>query len=205
MKQSSSKEIMLVTLVVGLGVVMYVQYNRGAFSGSGGAGSAAIKVKEVKPADLPNVLDVSLDMGSGAKIRKNSRNLFNYAESPDEVAEKLRQKREADRLAKEAAARRQQQMEEEARQARLRAQQEAEHPPPPPPPPINFRLIGKMGEPRAPLAILADPTSGDIYTVREGEVIQDKFKVQKIEFDSVTIGYVNPTWAQETKTIRMGS
>ena len=68
-----------------------------------------------------------------------------------------------------------------------------------------------MGEPRAPIAILVDMTSQDVFTAREGELIGDTYKVQKIDFDSVTIGYAealfaaHPTWAAETRVIKMGS
>ena len=68
-----------------------------------------------------------------------------------------------------------------------------------------------MGDARAPLAILADASSGEVYTAREGEVLLDKFRIKKIEFDSVTIGYTDalvaahPEWAQQTKVIRMGT
>ena len=61
-----------------------------------------------------------------------------------------------------------------------------------------------MGSPQTPLAILADGPSGDIIVVHQGEVIREQFKVIKIEFDSVTIGYVKPDWT-ETKTLKMGS
>jgi hypothetical protein len=71
-----------------------------------------------------------------------------------------------------------------------------------PAPPITFRFIGKMGSPKTPLAVLAD--GNDIYTVKEGEVVNEKFKILKIDFESVTIGYVNPIWT-ETRTIRMGT
>ena len=150
-------------------------------------------------------------MTSKSSIRPHSRNLFNYAESPGEVAEKVRQQREAEKLAKEAAERRKIQMEEEAKAAAARVAEEQIHPPPPPPPQINLRFIGKMGDARAPIAILADAASGEVYTAKEGEVLLEKFRIKKIEFDSVTIGFTDaliaahPDWAQQTKVIRMGT
>lgn len=211
MKKVSRKEIVLAVLIIGVGVVFYVQYQRGAFSAGGIAAAAPEKVKEVTPDQLPKLIEVTLKVNQGSSIRAHSRNLFNYAESPSEIAEKFRQQREAERLAKEAAERRRIQMEDEARASAARAERERIDPPPPPPPPINFRFIGKMGEQRAPIAILADPSSGDVFTAREGEVVAEKFRIKKIEFDSVTIGYTDaliaahPNWAQETKVIRMGT
>src|SRR5438093_8075652 len=85
MKQPSYKELMLVTLVVGLGVVMYVQYNRGAFSRSAGTGSAAVKVKEVEPPDLPALQGVDLGDNPQARVRELRGSLFNFAKSPAEI------------------------------------------------------------------------------------------------------------------------
>jgi hypothetical protein len=211
MKKMTGKEILLAVLVVGIGVVLYIQFQRGAFNSDGGPAAAHSQVKEVTPDQLPKVTEVKLVNDAGASIRPHSRNLFNYAESPSEIAEKIRQQREAEKLAKEAAERRRIQMEEDAKAAAARAEAEKINPPQPPPPPINLRYIGKMGDPRAPIAILADATSGDVFTAKEGEVVAEKFRVKKIEFDSVTIGYTDaliaahPNWAQETKVIRMGT
>ncbi len=122
------------------------------------------------------------------------------------MAEERRQAAEAERQAREAAERRRLQAEADAKAALERAKYEKDHPPVPAAPPINFRFIGKMGDVRAPIAILEEVApGGDKYTVREGEVVLDKYKILKIDFDSVTIGYVNPLYAQETKTIKMGS
>jgi len=212
MKKMSGKEIALALLVIGIVVVLYIQFQRGAFSsGGGGPAAARAQVREVTPEQLPKVTEVKLATSTGATIPTHSRNLFNYAESPSTIAEKLRQQREAERLAKEAAERRRIQMEEEAKAAAVRAEAERVNPPPPPPPPINLRFIGKMGDIHAPIAILADASSGDVFTAKEGEVVAEKFRVKKIEFDSVTIGYTDaliaqhPNWAQETKVIRMGT
>ena len=211
MRKMTGKEIVLAVLVMGIGVVLYIQYQRGAFSSGGPKSTAVAHVKEVTPDQLGKVTPVPLELNTKSTIRPHSRNLFNYAESPREVAEKVRQQQEAEKLAKEAAERRRIQMEEETKAAALRAEEERRNPPPPPPPPINLRFIGKMGDARAPIAILADANSGEVYTAKEGEVVLEKFRVKKIEFDSVTIGYAdaliaaNPNWAQETKVIRMGT
>jgi hypothetical protein len=211
MKKVTSKEIILAVLVIGAGVVLYVQIQRGAFSSGGVATAALTQMREVTPDQLPKVVEVSLKMTTGSSIRPHSRNLFNYAESPSEIAEKIRLEREQEKLAKEAAERRRIQQEEDAKAAAMRAEAERVNPPPPPPPAINLRFIGKMGDARAPIAILADANSGDVYTVKEGEVLLEKFRIKKIEFDSITIGYTDaliaqhPNWAQETKVIRMGT
>lgn len=202
---------MLAGLVACLGVVLYWQYQKWNGSGPSQTEIAIEAVKKVNSADLPPIIPVNLDQRQAVKIRTHSRNLFNYSKSPDEVADEIRRQKEAERLAKEAAERRRQQQEAEARAAIDRAKQLAINPPPPEPPMIPFRFIGKMGELKHPLAVLADAGSGEIYTVKEGEIIQDKFKVKKIELDAVTIGYTdaliakNPDWAGRDKIIKMGS
>ena len=206
MKKASTKEILALVLFAGLAIVVYLQYARGAFSGNAQVAVARTAAKEVEPSSLPALMDVTLAQNPEAKIRENSRNLFNYAKSPDQVSEERRQAAEAERQAREAAERRRLQAEAEAKAAMERAKYERDHPPVPPAPPINFRFIGKMGDVKSPIAILEEASpGGDKYTVKEGEVVLDKYKILKIDFDSVTIGYVNPLYAQETKTIKMGS
>lgn len=211
MRKLSSKEILLAALVVGLGVVVYLQYQKWAGSHPSQTEIAIEAVKSVNAADLPPITVVSLDRGRAVKIRSHSRNLFNYSKSPDEIADEIRRQREAEQLARDAAERRRLQQEAEAAAAAERAKQLVANPPPPEPPVIPFRFIGKMGDSRSPIAVLVDVQSSDIYTVREGEVIGDKFKVKKIEFDAVTIVYAdaliakNPDWAGQSKIIRMGS
>jgi hypothetical protein len=206
-----SKELILAVLVIGAVVTLYIQVQRGAFSEGGIATTAHTQMKEITPDQLPKITEVSLVMNTGSTIRPHSRNLFNYAESPTEVAEKLRQQREAEKLAKEAQERRRIQMEEQAKADAVRVESERVNPPPPPPPPITLRFIGKMGDARAPIAILADPQSGEVYTARAGEIIMEKFRIKKVEFESVEIGYTDamiaahPNWASETKVIRMGT
>ena len=210
MRKLTQKEILVIVLFAGLGIVLFYQYKKLMPSSDTPAEAARAAVKQVSPGALPALVPVTLEAEHKVRIRKNSRNLFNSAKSPSEVYEEERQRREAERLAKEAAERRRLQMEAEAKAAAARAQAEAINPPPPPAPQIRFTFIGKMGDMTSPIAILADATTGDVYTVREGEVIAEKFKIQKIEFDSVTIGLTdaliqkNPTWAGTTQVVRMG-
>jgi hypothetical protein len=205
MRKLSAKEVQLSVVLILMAAVVLIQVKRGAFSSSAGAQTDSAIGRAADPRNLETFTEVSLErLSPEAKIREDSRNLFNYAISPQEVAEQARQQKEAARLAAEAEERRRIQAEADALAARQRAEQAAVNPPKPPPPSINFKFIGKMGDSKAPLAILADNANGEIMTVREGEIIADKFKVLKIEFDSITIGYVKPEWT-ETRTLRMGS
>ena len=67
-------------------------------------------------------------------------------------------------------------------------------PPPPPqptpaPPEINFKLIGIFGPKERPIAVLQ---YGDqIINAREGDVVLRYWRVQKVGYESVDIGFVN--------------
>jgi type IV secretory pathway VirB10-like protein len=156
----------------------------------------------------------------GESYDGGGRNLFDYGvikpppPSPEEVArmqaeaarrqqqeEKARE--EAEQLRREAAAR---QEEEARRAAQERAQQLAENPPPPPPPAVpvcDLKLFGLVGEPGRKRAIFLD---GDKYlTAREGEIVKQQFKVEKIGYDSLRLGYTDPRFASEHVTLSLGS
>ena len=66
--------------------------------------------------------------------------------------------------------------------------------PPPPPPPtpappqIVFQLIGIFGPPDRPIAALQYGV--DIINAREGDVVLKVFRIQKIGYESVDIGFV---------------
>ena len=213
MRKLSSKDFLAIVLVAGLGGVLYWQFVGGGFSSNrkGRTASGRAAVKEVEAGGLQNLVEVTLANQSPVKIR-SYRNLFNYAKSPDEIEGERQARLAAEKAAREAEERQRRQAEIDAQANAERARRQIEHPDPPPPPPFNFKFIGKMGDPRAPIAIIEESApGGDKWVVREGEVILEKYKVLKIDFDSVTIGFSdavvakNPTWAQETKVIKMGS
>jgi hypothetical protein len=205
MRMLSKKEIQLGVLGCLLVLVLYFQWRRGAFTDEDDEPDVLSVGKAADPAQLAPFVEVSLSsLSPNVDIREDTRNLFNYSKSPDEIAEEIRRQREAERLAREAEERRREQQGKELELQRARAEQQRINPPKPPPPPINYKFIGKMGDPKAPIAVLSEGASGEVVTAREGEVLAEKFKIRKIEYDSITIGYVNPEWT-ETRTIRMGN
>lgn len=73
-----------------------------------------------------------------------------------------------------------------------------EPPPPPPPTPtpappeIGFRCIGTFGPKDNPIAVLIQ---GDqIVNARIGDVVFERFKVVRVGFESVEIGFVDGIW-----------
>ncbi|MGH9388282.1 MAG: hypothetical protein ACRD1Z_01610 [Vicinamibacteria bacterium] len=182
---------------------------------SGGATIAAkgkdAKGKEggIAGADIPIVeIDQSTKPPS---MPESLRNLFNYTRSPEEIAA---EKAEAERLGTLAEEARRRREEDERRraeeQARIAEQNRLNPPPPaaPIPPPVSLKFIGYMGEPKDPkdrLVVFQDSGGGgDIYIARMGEVVADNFKVMDIDFEAVTLGFVDARFKDMKRTLRMG-
>ena len=63
----------------------------------------------------------------------------------------------------------------------------------PKPPPFTLQYLGKFGPEERPIAVFTD--GKNILNVQEGEVIQGKFIVGQIGFESVEIQFVGfPNW-----------
>ena len=84
---------------------------------------------------------------------------------------------------------------QEAAAARLREMQEAQNAARlaeinrPKPPPFTLQYLGKFGPGERPIAVFTD--GKNILNVQEGEVIQGKFIVGQIGFESVEIQFVD--------------
>jgi hypothetical protein len=142
--------------------------------------------------------------------RDNYSNLFDYSESPEAKAirlahdrrvalERQHEKDEQDRLAKQKLA-------DDNARAEADARWAAAHPRPPA---VTLSLIGKIGAPRAPMAILA-AADGEVFTARVGETIAGTFRLLSLDFETATIGYApalvaaQPEWASARTVLRMG-
>ena len=179
MRKLGQKEIILTALFAGLGVVLLVQYKKLAPDSSTPGETARAAVQQVSTGTLPPIVPVVLDQTHRVSIRKNSRNLQLFEVSERGLRGDARggrpsgwprkrpstgvyrwRPRQAGRPARSAAG-------DQSAPAGA-----AGHPLP---------VHRKDG--RAPRTH-CDPRrcrERDVYTVREGEVIADKFKVQKIE------------------------
>jgi hypothetical protein len=62
-------------------------------------------------------------------------------------------------------------------------------PPPPPPPPITLRLVAIVQGQGRPIAALTD--GRDVFYGREGEIIEGRYKIVKINLESIDIAYVD--------------
>lgn len=79
--------------------------------------------------------------------------------------------------------------EEEERRKRL-AEEVAERARPRPPE-VPFRYLGNFGPRAARIAVLFDPRFEAIVNVREGDVLEGKFRVGRIGYESVDIEFVD--------------
>jgi hypothetical protein len=79
-------------------------------------------------------------------------------------------------------------------------------PPPPTPPPVNFQFLGYMG-PQGDLIgvfIMTTAEGDEIVLAREGETVGEKFRVHRIGYEDVEIGYTEEPFLDERKVLPMG-
>jgi hypothetical protein len=62
-------------------------------------------------------------------------------------------------------------------------------PPPPPPPPITLKLVAIVQGAGKPVAALTD--SRDVFYGREGDIIEGRYKIIKVNVESIDIAYVD--------------
>jgi hypothetical protein len=60
--------------------------------------------------------------------------------------------------------------------------------PTPTPPPVTFELIGIFGPTDRPIAALR--SGAEIINAREGDIVLRVFRIQKIGYESVDVGFV---------------
>ncbi|MFQ5670752.1 MAG: hypothetical protein ACE5HD_09585 [Acidobacteriota bacterium] len=74
------------------------------------------------------------------------------------------------------------------------------------PPPVNFDFVGYVGPQKGLIGIFSMRTKdGDeILLAGEGEILAEKFRVHKIGYEEVEIGYTDDTFKNERKILPMG-
>jgi hypothetical protein len=184
----------------------------------------AAPVEEAAPGGDPVVevirrlREIGSPVAAGARgdYKGGGRNLFDYGvivpppPTPEELArmeEERRRREEEERQRREEAERlRQEALERQREEARKAAERAAREPPPPPPKPvppaIDVTFIGVIGEPENKIAIFLD--GKDYLLAKEGEVVKGKFRVQKISYDTLQMGFTDPRFASENRILPMG-
>ena len=61
--------------------------------------------------------------------------------------------------------------------------------PPPPPPPITLKLVGIVRGSGRPIAAVTDDR--DVFYGREGDVVEGRYRIVKINVESIDISYVD--------------
>ena len=88
-------------------------------------------------------------------------------------------------------------------------------PPPPPrkvepakpqPPAVNFKFVGYLGPPAALIGVfqVSTPDGEEVVLAAEGEVLAENFRVHRIGYEEVEIGYTQEPFLNEKKILPMG-
>jgi hypothetical protein len=74
------------------------------------------------------------------------------------------------------------------------------------PPAINFKFLGYLGPEGALIGIfqLTTPDGEEIVLAGEGETLGEKFRVHRIGYEEVEIGYTEEVFENERKVLAMG-
>jgi hypothetical protein len=135
------------------------------------------------------------------------RDLFQYAQRPPSAAEVARMRAEAaeqERLRLEAEKRARELAEQQQRDAAARAAALAANPPPPPkprPPMLTAKYLGCMGPRGGRIAFFE--RDKELIMAREGEAFLKDFRVVKIGYETVTIGFTASQFKDEIQEIPM--
>jgi hypothetical protein len=182
MNEQQRRNLMLVLLAVLVVVAAWRFLPALLQDGGGGVGRAGRDRGDAAAGEAVRV--VTLDVGElSGEPRDYSpgRNPFTYYQKPPPppppgpTPEELRQRAEAERLRQEEL-------------QRQRADAPPPVPPKPQPPPFQLTYLGSFGPEHRRIAVFSD--GEEIYNALVGDVLNDKFVVADIGFESVTITYV---------------
>lgn len=71
----------------------------------------------------------------------------------------------------------------------------------PPPPAPNFQYVGHLGPKDDRIFVFT--ASDEVILARIGEVVQDRFRIQRFDFDTVTLGYEEERFRGKTTELKM--
>ncbi len=64
-------------------------------------------------------------------------------------------------------------------------------PPPPPPPPITLKLVAIVRGSGRPIVGLATADGRDVFYGREGDIVEGRYRIIKVNVESIDISYVD--------------
>ncbi|MBP7149419.1 MAG: hypothetical protein KBD01_17955 [Acidobacteria bacterium] len=208
------RQTRLLALLALLLVPLLITYRGALFGGSkpqASAPGAAVGALPGTLASLGQLPGIPLEKPDSGDDYRPVRNLFDFSQSPDEIAAQKARKEAAERARVEAEKREKERQVAEAK----RREEERINPPPPPPPPkpvppsFDFSytgLITRLTEQQEQLAVLqkkGTAPGAEPLIVKLGETIDNKFVVQKIDLDTLVIGYTDPRFRDQTQTVRL--
>ena len=184
MSDDRRRNLMLVLLTVLVVVAAWRLVPGWLEDGGGGSGRAVRGGAAGRGADAVRVATLDLEALAGEPMAyQPGRNPFTYytppppPPPPGPSEAELLARAEAERLAREARER-----------ELAEAQANPPAPPPPQPPPFQLTFLGSFGPESRRIAVFTDGET--IYNALVGDVLEQKFVVADIGFESVTITYV---------------
>lgn len=168
-----------------------------------GGGGRSLQAREVA-GDLPPVIRLTdLEHPAVAFNPSGGRNLFSYAEArPTAVsgpqvggrrqAGKPKPRPKAPATTKKAAA-------VPALPQKIESAQ-------PKPPTVNFKFVGYLGPQSALIGVfkVSTPDGEEVVLAAEGEILAENFRVYRIGYEDVEIGYTQEPFLNERKVLPMG-
>jgi len=158
------------------------------------------------PDDVPDVVGNLAHQRPG-EVFTRERSLFDFAKSPEIIAQEEKAKQDAldaallaQKVAEARAAAERERLRIQAeadalRRAELVRQQALQPKPPPTPPPFPHQYIGSIGPTEAPFAILYGTVDRKYTYAKEGDVVDDKFRIEHVGWVRLDISYIDPQFA----------
>lgn len=128
-------------------------------------------------AEIPEVSELRIDrLQTAAGVYSPGRDPFRFSARP---GQEKRDNKNADSAKRRARA--------EAQKAQRQAAVERK-PPKPQPPPVDVVFLGSFGSEARRLAVFSD--GSEIYNVLEGDVLKDRFVVERIGYESADVAFL---------------
>ena len=168
------------------------------------------KGKKIEASDVPVVVKSPWRARAGETFVRE-RSLFDYAQSPEEIARIEKERADAAEAARKAAAeeaaireemnkRQQEEAAKRAEAARLEAERQArwlaEHPPKPVPPTFSYEYIGVIGPKDDAYAILRGPDQKLTYA-KAGDIVDRRFRIERVAKLVLDLTYTDPQFTGE--------
>ena len=191
MRKLTSRELVLLVAVLGLAILGWV-YGRGA--GLGGIGGSAEKLADLDYGEPPVVQLARLEL-EAVSYDSASRNLFSYYTPPPPPRPAPKPRVETKPPPTQAAPPR-----------------TVVRPPTPPPlapkaPRPSFRYIGFLGPKDNKIAVFEKNNKREdedpLLLARAGEILEERFQLEEINFQSVVLGYTEDRFKNRTTELSM--